>query len=265
VFRKFILLSAASLILSSAPAHAGKFIVSYESEAPGIQNTTATVAGGTETFTSKSNGSGQTFTSDFGTGGKYTGTYKNVQINSADQYGGAGGNGQYAVTFNSTGYSLDLSTKQPGGVTYFGYWLSALDPGNEVSFYSKGKLLFDFKPSDVIAAIKSTANPSAYYGNPNSPYKGWNSSEPYAYLNFFATGNTTFDKVVFKEVNYYGGYESDNHTIGKWSTLGTGTAVKLISSVSAVPENSTWIMLIAGMGMVAATMRRRKAPLALAA
>ena len=258
MFRTLTSLTALALILSAAPAQAGKFVVNYESEAPGIQNTTATVAGGVETFNSRPTGAGQTFTTDFGTSGKYTGTYKNVQINSADQYGGAGGTGNYPVTFNGTGYSLNLSTKQPGGVNYFGYWLSALDPGNVLDFYSKGKLLFQFNPSDALTAINASPNASAYYGNPNSPWRA-DSGEPFVFLNFFATGNTTFDKVVFQEVNYGGGYESDNQTIGKWSTMGTGTLVPLISSItSAVPEISTWIMMIAGMGVVGATMRRRR-------
>ena len=39
-----------------------------------------------------------------------SGAYSGVQINTADQYGGAGGTGKYAVTFSSAGYTLMLSS-----------------------------------------------------------------------------------------------------------------------------------------------------------
>ena len=60
-----------------------------------------------------------------------------VQINPADVYGGAGGAGNYAVAFGNTPYTLTLTAdpiKDPQGINYFGYWLSALDAGNQVAF-----------------------------------------------------------------------------------------------------------------------------------
>ena len=60
------------------------------------------------------------------------GTYSSTTtILPADQYGGAGGTGNYPVTFTTAGYSVTLSAvdttnaNAPVPITYFGYWLSA--------------------------------------------------------------------------------------------------------------------------------------------
>ena len=249
----------AGLATAAAASAVVPFDVRYESEAPGIQNTTATFSvGGVETFDSLPTGNGQSFTTDFGTSGAITGSYSSVQINGADQYGGAGGTGQYAVTFTTSGYSLDLASTIPGGVNYFGYWLSALDRGNQVTFYSKGQLLFTFDPSDVIAAVNSHADAADYYGNPNSPYRV-NGGEPYVFLDFF-DDKGSFDKVVFAENPQSGGYESDNHTVGHFLTKGTGTDVPLSpgSFPGAVPEPASWAMMLAGFGLVGIGARRRR-------
>lgn len=251
--------AAAALATAAAAGAVVPFDVRYESEAVGIQNTTATFStGGVETFDTRPTGTGQAFATDFGTAGQISGTYRNVQINAADQYGGAGGAGQYAVTFASSGYSLDLTSTIPGGVTYFGFWLSALDRGNEVTFYSHGKLLFTFDPGDVVAAVNSHADAADYYGNPTSPYRV-NRGEPYVFLDFFSDKGS-FDTVVFAETPASGGYESDNHTVGHFLTKGTGTAVPLSPGAfpAAVPEPATWAMMLAGFGLVGLTVRRRR-------
>lgn len=257
------------IVFSANGASATNFIVSYEGEAAGVQNTTATFSvGGVETFDQlPAQTYPQTFTTQFGTSGvgsTIVGTYKSesgtgVQINTADQYGGAGGTGNYAVAFPNTSYSLSLTSDVQGGVNYFGYWLSALDQGNFVTFYgSNGQKLFTFNPLDVILAVNLSANPSLYYGNPNAPHQGQDGGEPFIFVNFFDT-NGSFSKIVFNEVNYGGGYESDNHTVGRYLTTGQGTLVPLVNSVSAVPELSTWAMMLvgfAGLGLAGHRARR---------
>ena len=247
-------LAAAMLAVPAVATTA--FSVSYESEAPGMQNTTVNFAWkGVETFNSRAIGSNQNFTTDYGSGGSFTGSYTGVQIKSADQYGGAGGNSRYAVTFSSAGYALDLATNGVAGVNYFGYWLSALDNGNVVKFYRSGREVFRFAPSDVRAALAPLPNRTAYYGNPNAPL-GRNKGEPYVFLNFFAN-HGTFDRVVFTQVTG-GGYESDNHTVGRFTTRGTGTNVNLVNSVVAtVPDLKTWACLFIGFVMVGGNQRRR--------
>jgi hypothetical protein len=257
----------AATVLAGA-AKAVPFTVSYEAEAPGVENTTATFdTTGVETFDSLPKGYGEHFKTDFGTGGKITGVYNNVQINTPDQYGASGGVGKYAVAFQSDPYELRLSTSLPGGVDYFGYWLSALDPGNLVTFYSKGQELFQFRPQDVIDAINATGHASEYYGNPNANFLGQDGGEPFVFLNFFDDAGS-FDKIVFQEYNFGGGYESDNHTVGNIVVNpGQGTVVPLnhsnqpfvpVPNVSGVPEPATWAMMLVGFGGMGAVLRRRR-------
>ena len=161
-------LFAVAAALGSAAASATPFSVYYEGAAPGQQNTSATFTRtGVETFDTRPTGF-SSFTTDFGSGGAFSGTYSNVQINTADQFGGAGGTTNYAVSFST--YSLDLSAASPRGVTFFGYWLSALDANNFVTFSSRGRELFTFKPADVLAAVNASPDRSQYYGNPNSAF-----------------------------------------------------------------------------------------------
>ncbi|KPF78575.1 hypothetical protein IP88_03260 [alpha proteobacterium AAP81b] len=252
-------LGAASFASAAGAVVIPAFQVSYESEAPGIQSSTSTFSAvGVETFSSRTpnNDVYQTFATDFGGSGVFSGTYTNAEIRDADQYGGAGGSGPYAVAFSSSGYSLDLTTTLPRGVNYFGYWLSALDGGNHVSFYSGNRLLFTFNPQDVRNAVNATANPGAYFGNPNAAFTGQNTGEPYLFLNFYSNLRP-FTRVVFTQTQG-GGYESDNHTVGRFLTQ-SGTLIPLTgSTVGEVPEPASWMMLIAGFGLVGASARRRR-------
>ena len=243
-----MLLTLIALLPAAANA-ALPFGVSLELQAPGIQNSTSGFSfKGVERF----EGRPGSFTTDFGSAGAFTGIYTGASVISADQYGGAGGTGDYAVTFSSSGYTLDLSSTV-GGVTYFGFWLSALDRGNTVTFYSGNTMLFTFAATDARDFIAGLANSGSYYGNPNAPYTGQNSDEPYAFLNFYAENGISFDRVAFAENPQVGGYESDNHTVGRWTTK-SGT---VIPNAGAVPEPASWAMMIGGFGLVGVSMRRR--------
>jgi hypothetical protein len=245
-------------------------VVTFEGEAAGVQNTTATfTASAVENFNSLPvHTYPSSITQTTATGGgsitmNYTaGSSSGIQINSADQYGAAGGTGNYIVAFNSTPYTLNLSsTNVAGGINYFGYWLSALDAGNEALFYgNNNQLLLTFKAQDLISYLNTLPNPSEYYGNPNTAFKGQDSGEPFVFLNFFDTTGT-FSKVVFEELpSYGGGYESDNHTVGNYATMGQGTTLPLVASVqSAVPEPASWLMLLAGFGVIGIALRARPA------
>jgi hypothetical protein len=264
-------------------AHA-TFVVTYEPEAPGVQTsqTSATFAvSGTENFSTYSSWNGTTdvtntlspssnvtgqqqytnFTTDFGTGGKITGVYSGTQVIAADQYGGAGGTGQYAVSFGGgrgQAYSLTLTSAPGVTVNYFGYWLSALDKGNTLTFYEGNQEVFQFNAADVNKALAATGDSGAYYGNPNSQFQGQDGGEPFVYLNFYDTTGA-FDKIVFSEVdNGSAGYESDNHTVGyDVINYGNGGSVNDVPN-APIPEPAVWTMMILGVGAVGAVLRRRR-------
>lgn len=240
LIRSAIASAALGALMATTAAHADTFVQTYE--LPGVQNTTATFSGGVgvETFETVSLGFGG-FMSTFG-GSPYTGTYSaGARIDNANQYGSAGGSGKHAVTFADTGYSITLDQK----VSYFGYWLSALDRGNVVNFYNDATLVGSLTPANVLASIG--ANP-AYFGNPNAPFLGQNKAEPYAFVNFYNTTGS-FNKIVFLETPMVGGYESDNHTVGIY---------KDITGIPVVPEPGTYALMLLGLAGVAAVGRRRR-------
>jgi hypothetical protein len=280
-------------VLASGAASAGTgalpFNVTFESESAGIQNSTSQFSiEGVETFNElKASGpennssndgvaaGAETFKTGFGLpAGDVTGTYSNVQIASYGTYGGAGGTGNFAVAPENSQYTLTLASNSkamPNGITYFGFWLSALDSGNYVSFYDNSKLLFTFDPQDVINAVNQSSTSSDYYGNPNATWtksayaQGSDGSEPFVFLNFYAAAGTQFTKVVFTQAGG-GGYESDNHTVGEWLSQ-TGTSVALVTSgtsappsvpTAAVPEPGAWALMLVGVGVVGAVLRTRR-------
>jgi len=108
------------------------------------------------------------------TGWGGTGTFTSVRINSFDVYGGANSS-NYTFANDSTQTTLNLST----GISYFGMWWSAGDPGNVLDFYSGASKIFTFT-SSVMNSLGS-----AYNGNPNSgTHSGGNNGEKYAFINF---------------------------------------------------------------------------------
>jgi outer membrane autotransporter protein len=137
-------------------------------------------------------------------------------IVAADQYGGAGGTGNY-LTENST-----FPPNHPATVSttimfvdperYFGIWWSAGDPFNVLQFLSNGKVMQTFTTSDVVNFIDQSPDKDGYLGNPNPQFKGRNSGEDYAYLNFFAKEGVSFNEVVLSNTGSTG-FESDNHTV----------------------------------------------------
>jgi hypothetical protein len=256
-------------IAAPLSARADTFVESYL--APGVTTaSSAAVCGGqtgcylgTETFNELTPGSksGTSYTTDFGSSGAVTATFTgNYSIAKADQYGGAGNTGNYAVTFDhSTGYTLSLATAAGTGVNYFGMDLTALDAGNDVSFYNNNTLVATYTPSQMIAALGScSSGTNAYCGNPVTKQ---DSGEQFAFVNFYdQTG--TFNKVVFTEgTNFGGGYEVDNMTVAYRATNLTvqGTVVPApLPHLGATPIG-------AGILGVAAFFRRKKLARVLAA
>ena len=241
--------SAAALVALAGTAHAS-FTVTYE--APGVTNTTTIFTyGGVENFNTRTTGLNQNFTTDFGTGAapvRITGQYKNVQITNSDQYGGAGNTGRYPVAFGGRPYELTLSvvdttnSNAPLSANYFGYWLSALDLGNQVQFYRGNTLLFTYNPASVLA-VTGNCPGGPYCGKPGTSS---NTSQPYVFMNFYDQSGIGFDRILFSENPAVGGYESDNHTIGYYRN----------ASATPIPEPAS--LTLFGMGLIGLAVTRRR-------
>ena len=202
----------------------------------------------TSTWTFPNLVSSGTITLDGGnpTSGTITGTFSGngPVITAANQYGGAGGTGNFADVSNGKSYTLTLGvTGNLPGVNYFGLWFSALDNGNDLKFYdSNNNLLLDFTPALYQKLVGACPNSFCGNPNPNMVTKGVpdDSGEQFAFLNFFdETGYIS--KIVFTET-ISAGFESDNFTTGFQdpSTL-DGTVI------GNTPEPSSYILMLTGM------------------
>ena len=201
------------------------------------------------------------------TGWGGTGTFSSVKVNPPDQYGGANSS-NYAFSSDSTQTTLALSTR----VSYFGIWWSAGDSGNILDFYSGATKIFTFT-SSVLDGLSTS-----YNGNPNSAFRGQNSAQKYAYINFFVQSGEQIDKVIARGSNF----ESDNWTlrdpayglvVGDGATLpgtavaqynvndaGSQTTVTDVSQINntSVPEPSSLSLIALGLGSFLALRRCRK-------
>ena len=89
--------------------------------------------------------------------------------------------------------------------SYFGFWWSAGDGNNQLSFYSGSDLVARYTTASMFNSLNLSQE---YYGN---PLTGGNSGEPYAFINFYGDENTTWDTIELTQTGG-GGFESDNYT-----------------------------------------------------
>ena len=283
--------AATALAFAGQDASAGPITPTYLAASVQTPNFTTTCGSatrcfyGTETF---SNWAGGPFTSTFQTGtsnfnstsyirGAYTARGDTNWIRAAaDQYGGANGTAPYPELFGRTSpvnaYTVTLTTSgNIPGVNYFGIWISALDAKNSIQFFNRGQLLYSFGSTDLQAALGACSTSNAYCGNPTTPFKGQNSSEIYAYVNFFATVGY-FDQVILYTENGPG-FESSNHAVAFIDPLKTsGTTfnapdrpassaanAKLASIVVNVPEPTTAMLVFTALVVLTFRHRRRRA------
>jgi len=239
--RTLLGLAAAAAALFATPASA---VARLTFEAPGVQNSTQTLAiVGVERFDIRQRGRDRTFATDFGTGGLIRAVYRDVRIDGPNVYGSAGGVGNHAVTFQSDGgYELVFTHAPRQGLSYFGYWLSALDWNNRLSFYNGDTLIETITPASIRADLRNCPT-SAWCGNPTPAFQGRVRHEMFAFVNVFMPEGTTFDRIRFFQAGG-GGYESDNHTVG-------------FVNMPSVPEPASWALLITGFGLVGFAARRR--------
>jgi PEP-CTERM motif len=226
------------VIIFATTAWCGMII---NAEAPGVQSTQVSGAV-TDNFNSLPQGYQTNVTFDFGGTPDIQGTYDKLYIRNPDIYGGANAT-KYPVAayaYGTSSYELTLTQ----AVNYFGMYWSAGDASNLLTFYLGNTQVASYSTATAMGLF-----PAAYYGNPSNNYS--DSGEPFAYLNFFGTNGTTFDKIVFTATNYSGGFESDNHAILQNATPTGGTI-----NLNPVPEPATMILL--GLGLMGLAGIRRK-------
>ena len=246
--------SAASLnAFLSAPGVQSTYIVGAKTEnfnalPPGVQATPYVSSIGTYLF-SKTSG---------------------FAVVDAGKYGGANGSDYVSVgTQSESSVPVTLALKSPA--TYFGFWWSAGDPNNALSFYWDNTLLARVRTADVVGLLNASDGvvtavdgkqyaKSRYYGNPNN---GRDGGEPFAYVNVFAD-DTAFNKVVFDNSGTTStGFETDNQS-AYWGAVQPAGASMLVKKAPAVaitltPEPAS--VALSGMGVLsfALLLRRRKA------
>ena len=204
-------------------------------DAPGVQASTVTGAGvKTETFNGFNTGTYSSLNTAVGTVSSANGK---IAVLGADIYGGAGGTSNYLALGAQSGSASPATLVTLGGAQgYFGFWWSAADVNNQLSFYSGNQLIASFNTAFVLSAINKLPNASKYFGNPNN---GGDPSEPFAYMNFTGTSGTTITSVVFANSSSTGtGFESDNWTISPTApAIIPGTIIP--GAITAVPEPAT--------------------------
>jgi hypothetical protein len=157
--------------------------------------------------------------------GSITGTYDHVFIRTPDDLGGANASNYPTASAAQGGLSYTLTLSGP--VNHFGLFWSAGDAANRLDFYLGATLVGTFTTSTALGVL-----PPAYNGNPNN---GGDPTEAFAYLNFFGTGGTTFDRVVFTVTDPCCGFESDNHAITPSATPTGGLLISAVQSPAVVP------------------------------
>jgi len=141
--------------------------------------------------------------------GVFTRNNSSGDVLQADEYGGAGGEGQYAV-------AGEILLTMPGAdvYKYLGFWWSAGNDGNLVVLQDEdGQELASFTV-DIDNSTEDLLGVTAdngYTHNPNTNVSGWQTWEKYAFVHLrYPPG---FRKVLFSNENGGGGFEFDNVTI----------------------------------------------------
>ncbi len=260
-----IALAASSLPMQSVAASLNVYL-----SAPGSQSTYIGLAS-TEDFNSLTPGVQTTpFVSAIGTY-QFSNTARFGAV-AADQYGGANGS-QYVGLGAQAGSAAPVTLDLSQNATYFGFWWSAGDASNGISFYYNDTLLSRLSTADILTLLSSNGGnvtaidqsvytKQSYFGNPNS---GGDSTEPFAYVSVFAN-QTGFNRIVFDNSGSSGsGFETDNHSVYLGAAQPNGASVFVestpavaIPNIFAAPEPAG--VALSGLGFLGLSfaLRRRK-------
>ncbi len=95
---------------------------------------------------------------------------------------------------------------------YFGFWWSAGDASNIITFFNNDEIVATFHTQDVIATLAELPNKQNYYCNPTPMFAEEVCHEPYAFVNFFFEGEEAYNRVTISSTASGSNFESDNHT-----------------------------------------------------
>lgn len=248
----------ASLILL-APFLPAESISVYLS-APSAQSTFV-VGATTETWNEATPGTYQTYAGAIGNYG--VSGQDSFVIQAADLFGGANGS-QYMTFGAQSGNANPVKLVLTSPATYFGFWWSAGDANNGLSFYDGSTLVGRFSTATILSLLQATTvtavdgavyQSSTYFGNPNNTSE--DPAEPFAYVNFLDTGGD-ITSIVFDNSGSTGsGFENDNHSVYNGVVPVAPSAV-FVSTVVATPEPATWALWLGGLGVLAGLRRRRQ-------
>lgn len=147
------------------------------------------------------------------TNGGTTYTYSSdLEVKTANQWGGAEGSKFITQEVKQTIRSYNIKVDQDQ--RYFGFWWSAGDPYNQITFKKDGNEVAVFKTKDLVDFIQSSSvtNTQDYYGNPAYSGGGGHKNEPFSFVNVFFN-DQEYDEIVVATLTEGGAaFESDNHT-----------------------------------------------------
>ncbi len=201
-------IEAPTVQTSQLPNPSNYFVVDFNNQSTG-----------TAGFSETNNGTTYTYGSD-------------LDIQNANQWGGAEGS-KFITQERKTSirsYNIKVDQKQK----YFGFWWSAGDPYNQITFKNNGNDVAVFKTQDLVDFIQSAgvADTQAYYGNPAYSGGGGHQNEPFSFVNVFFN-DLEYDEIVVATLTEGGAaFESDNHTFSATKQTIRGTVITGITSDS---------------------------------
>ena len=237
---------AAWICVLASPAAFGQIELRFGN--PGVQNTAVT---GTIQQNFDSLTAGQSYaTIDYPNGAASIGTFTPAPstgsnwVRAADQFGGAGGTGNFLLSGNVAGISTPLNhtLSLNSNAGYFGVWVPSMDSFNQIRFLQNGTLIATFNASTLLGGssplqpgLYNAVTGTGHFGNPNPQFNQGNPLEPFVYLNFYAENAASqFNAIEFIQLGGNGGFEIDNLAISN-VIIATGRDGTLVGPLP-VPE-----------------------------